>query len=136
MKSNQDEFWVDEAIESYPVETLPEGFVNRVLAEIEPHTSAAEKIDLDSGTRFLYLSAPFAIFGFSLTAALLVGFSSVWMDPARVGYYRAMVEYWRLHLTYSSLPLQQIGMAVMTLVIIGGFAVVWRLTDPARQMDF
>ena len=138
MKSNQDEFWIDEAIESYPLEALPEGFVDGVLSQIEPRQPVPvhKKIGWDLRAWFLYAATPLAIFGFSLTVALLVHFRWVWIDPAQVSYYRSVLEYWWLELAYSGLPLRQLGIAAMAVAVLGGFTVLWQLTDPARKMDF
>ena len=136
MKSNQDELRIDEAIDSYPLEALPEGFVEHVLVEIEPRRVYARQTQWDPSTRFLYSAAPVAILWISLTAALLVRFSPAWIDPARASYVRSMIQYWRLQIAYSGLPLQQMGVLGIAAVVAVGFVVLWRVTDPARGMEF
>ena len=136
MKSNPDEFWIDEAIESYPLETLPDGFVAHVMANIEPRPSERVKLGWDVNSRILFYTAPLAIFGFSLTAALLVQFSPVWMGSAQASYFHSMLEYWWLQLAYSGLPLHQLGVLAMVMAVAGGFAVLWQLTDPARKLRY
>jgi hypothetical protein len=136
MKSNLDDMRVDEAIETYPLKPLPAGFVESVLSQIEPHPKVDPKSISDANTNFLFVVVPVAIVWLGLTASLLVKFSSVWLDPSQASYHRSLVEYWMVQITFSLGEYKQFITLGIGLVVLGGFAALWRVTDPARKLGW
>jgi hypothetical protein len=135
MKSNLDDLMIDEAIESYPLESLPPDFLAGVLEKIEVHPRVDPKLVGDANTRFIFRFIPVAILWLGFTGAALAAFSPAWINPARASYYRLLAEYWKMQIIYSSGDLSKFGFVALVLAVVGGFALVWQLTNPAREFD-
>lgn len=135
MKSNLDDLRVDEAIETYPLEPLPAGFVEGVLERIEATPRFDPNSIWDANSRFVFQFIPVAILWLAFTAAVLVRYVPAWMDPAQAGYFSAMVDYWKLKFVYASEALRPFGTPALVFLVVGMFAVLWRVTDPDRPFE-
>ena len=99
MNHNLDEQKITEAIESYPLSPLPEGFVKNVMAEIQPRLNLKPKNLEDPSTRFLNYAIFLFVAAFSITVLVLFKTRRAYIDPFTLNHLHLLIDYWLLRLS-------------------------------------
>ncbi|MBI9046640.1 MAG: hypothetical protein JEZ06_19270 [Anaerolineaceae bacterium] len=136
MKANLDDLKINEAIETYPLEPLPSGFVKNVLKKTEPRPAFDPNLIIDANTRFLFTVVPVAIILLGITTAFLIGSRDSWMGPITANYLTTMFEYSKIQLSFDPVLMMLLSIIVILLIVVTGYVALWQLTDPKRKATY
>ncbi len=132
MNHNLDEQKITEAIESYPLSSLPEGFVKNVMAEIQPRLNLKPKNLEDPTSRFLNYAILLFFTAFSVTVLILFKTRRSYIDPLTLNHLHTLIEYWLLRLSLIKIS-PRLLIIVFSSVFTFFLLILWQLTDPNRQ---
>ena len=118
MKSNLDDVRITEAIDTYPIQPLPSGFVKSVLGQIESNEKLYYKNIFNANSEFSYSVAPIVFLWLAFSIYLLAKFNSLWLDPIKANYYRSLYEYWKMQYSYSGISTLSVFSLIAGILIL------------------
>jgi hypothetical protein len=135
MKPDREDYIVSEALGSYPMAPLPEGFVANTMGKIGPRAVWKNWIGVLNRIAFLPTALWFFFGGFFAFLVGMLWWGYVNINPFILNHLFRRINYWRIMLG-SGIQVELPSPFSLLAIVFGlllAMGATWILTDPRRQ---